>query len=110
MKLTPSCDCGQKRDARRQRREEALRLISQWLAPHPIDGTIALYRPLPARDAAEWTPVLQTHIQRLLKMADASIAGTLDTLRGLKENVIMGRLIPAGTGFTLPKEALAERG
>ncbi len=33
-------------------------------------------------------------------LTDASIHGRLDTLRGLKENVIMGRLIPAGTGFT----------
>jgi DNA-directed RNA polymerase subunit beta' len=26
------------------------------------------------------------------------VEGRIDTLRGLKENVIMGRLIPAGTG------------
>jgi DNA-directed RNA polymerase subunit beta' len=32
-------------------------------------------------------------------LTDASIAGVTDYLRGLKENVIMGRLIPAGTGF-----------
>jgi len=32
-------------------------------------------------------------------LAEASIAGKRDCLRGLKENVIMGRLIPAGTGF-----------
>ena len=34
-------------------------------------------------------------------LADAAIAGKVDTLQGLKENVIMGRIIPAGTG--LPK-------
>jgi DNA-directed RNA polymerase subunit beta' len=33
-------------------------------------------------------------------LTDASIAGSVDSLRGLKENVIMGRLIPAGTGMT----------
>lgn len=32
-------------------------------------------------------------------LADASIAGKIDNLLGLKENVIMGRLIPAGTGL-----------
>ncbi len=32
-------------------------------------------------------------------LTDASIAGAVDGLRGLKENVIMGRTIPAGTGF-----------
>ncbi|MDY6823592.1 MAG: DNA-directed RNA polymerase subunit beta' [Thermodesulfobacteriota bacterium] len=32
-------------------------------------------------------------------LTDASIAGRTDYLKGLKENVIMGRLIPAGTGY-----------
>jgi DNA-directed RNA polymerase subunit beta' len=32
-------------------------------------------------------------------LTEASISGRIDYLRGLKENVTMGRLIPAGTGF-----------
>jgi DNA-directed RNA polymerase subunit beta' len=32
-------------------------------------------------------------------LTDASVRGAVDHLRGLKENVIMGRLIPAGTGL-----------
>ncbi len=32
-------------------------------------------------------------------LINASLKGSVDTLRGLKENVILGRLIPAGTGF-----------
>ena len=32
-------------------------------------------------------------------LIDAALKGSMDTLRGLKENVILGRLIPAGTGF-----------
>ncbi|MCB2189900.1 MAG: DNA-directed RNA polymerase subunit beta', partial [Deltaproteobacteria bacterium] len=32
-------------------------------------------------------------------LTEAAIAGKVDDLRGLKENVIMGRLIPAGTGM-----------
>ena len=32
-------------------------------------------------------------------LTEACINGRVDRLRGLKENVIMGRLIPAGTGF-----------
>ncbi|NBB91897.1 MAG: DNA-directed RNA polymerase subunit beta' [Gammaproteobacteria bacterium] len=31
-------------------------------------------------------------------LTDAAVRGTVDHLRGLKENVIVGRLIPAGTG------------
>ncbi len=33
-------------------------------------------------------------------LTEAAIAGKIDDLRGLKENVIVGRLIPAGTGFS----------
>lgn len=42
-------------------------------------------------------------------LIDASLRGSVDTLRGLKENVILGRLIPAGTGFAASKkhEAIA---
>jgi DNA-directed RNA polymerase subunit beta' len=34
-------------------------------------------------------------------LTDAAVNGKIDTLQGLKENVIVGRLIPAGTGGTL---------
>ena len=32
-------------------------------------------------------------------LINAAIRGAVDELRGLKENVIIGKLIPAGTGF-----------
>ena len=32
-------------------------------------------------------------------LIDAAISGKVDELRGLKENVIIGKLIPAGTGY-----------
>jgi DNA-directed RNA polymerase subunit beta' len=32
-------------------------------------------------------------------LTEAAISGKVDYLRGLKENVIVGRLIPAGTGM-----------
>lgn len=34
-------------------------------------------------------------------LTEASIAGSVDYLHGLKENVIMGRIIPAGTGSSI---------
>ncbi|PCC70025.1 DNA-directed RNA polymerase subunit beta' [Nannocystis exedens] len=34
-------------------------------------------------------------------LTEAALQGKIDFLRGLKENVIMGRLIPAGTGLTV---------
>ena len=33
-------------------------------------------------------------------LTDAAIKGKIDYLKGLKENVIVGRLVPAGTGHT----------
>ena len=36
-------------------------------------------------------------------LTEASVLGKVDPLRGLKENVIAGRLIPAGTGFMMNK-------
>ena len=35
-------------------------------------------------------------------LIDAAITGREDTLGGLKENVIIGRLIPVGTGYRVP--------
>ena len=41
-------------------------------------------------------------------LTEAAVAGKVDKLRGLKENVIVGRLIPAGTGFYMnSKRAIA---
>jgi DNA-directed RNA polymerase subunit beta' len=34
-------------------------------------------------------------------LTEAATAGKVDTLAGLKENVIVGRLIPAGTGSVM---------
>ena len=41
-------------------------------------------------------------------LTEASISGKVDHLRGLKENVTMGRLIPAGTGFEYYKRVKIE--
>ena len=37
-------------------------------------------------------------------LIEAAVSGKIDYLEGLKENVIIGRLIPAGTGFKGKKE------
>jgi DNA-directed RNA polymerase subunit beta' len=43
------------------------------------------------------------HTTRVL--INAATRGTIDKLKGLKENVILGRLIPAGTGFAGSKKS-----
>jgi DNA-directed RNA polymerase subunit beta' len=76
---------------------------------------------LPAR----WTPVLLGITKASLAtesfisaasfqettrvLTEASVNGKLDELRGLKENVIVGRLIPAGTGFAYHVDRRRER-
>ncbi len=40
-------------------------------------------------------------------LTEAAIEGTSDWLRGLKENVIIGRLIPAGTGYNAYEDSTA---
>ncbi|AEO07866.1 DNA-directed RNA polymerase subunit beta' [Buchnera aphidicola] len=42
-------------------------------------------------------------------LTESAVAGKKDELRGLKENVIVGRLIPAGTGYAYHKERLNRR-
>ena len=42
-------------------------------------------------------------------LTEAAISGRVDYLRGLKENVIMGRLIPAGTGMEYYRNVKVER-
>ena len=43
-------------------------------------------------------------------LTEASVNGKLDELRGLKENVIVGRLIPAGTGFAYHEDRRRQLG
>ena len=42
-------------------------------------------------------------------LTEAAITGKMDSLRGLKENVIVGRLIPAGTGLAYHQERRRSR-
>jgi DNA-directed RNA polymerase subunit beta' len=37
-------------------------------------------------------------------LTEAATLGRVDNLRGFKENVIMGHLIPAGTGFPVHRD------
>jgi len=41
-------------------------------------------------------------------LTEAAINGMIDELRGLKENIIMGRLVPAGTGTSVYQETFVQ--
>ena len=42
-------------------------------------------------------------------LTEASVTGKVDYLRGLKENVVVGRLIPAGTGMEFHDQMAAKK-
>jgi DNA-directed RNA polymerase subunit beta' len=42
-------------------------------------------------------------------LTEAAVSGKIDDLRGLKENVMVGRLIPAGTGYAYHQSRKAKR-
>ncbi len=77
--------------------EEAEQLVAQGKEPLTCDpvllgitkASLATESFISAASFQETTRVL----------TEASVRGLRDELRGLKENVIVGRLIPAGTGF-----------
>jgi len=71
-------------------RESGLRATFQPLLLGITKASLATESFISAASFQETTRVL----------TGASVAGKRDELRGLKENVIVGRLIPAGTGFT----------
>jgi DNA-directed RNA polymerase subunit beta' len=85
---------------------------------HMLDANDALIAS--DKKPAEWAPVLlgitkaslltdsfisAASFQETTRvLTEASINGKVDHLRGLKENVIVGRLIPAGTGLAYHQE------
>ena len=85
---------------------------------HMLDGNDAFIEE--GKKPAEWAPVLlgitkaslltdsfisAASFQETTRvLTEASINGKIDNLRGLKENVIVGRLIPAGTGLAYHQE------
>ena len=82
---TRTAACGRRADGRRRRSR------CSWASPRPRSRTESF---LSAASFQETTRVL----------TEASINGARDELRGLKENVIIGRLIPAGTGMRWYRE------
>ena len=57
------------------------------------------------RDARAEAAAERSELVAKLAAAEAALAGKVDRLVGLKENVILGHLIPAGTGFRMFQES-----
>ena len=57
-----------------------------------------------------WPEIRTASFQETTRiLTEAAITGAVDELRGLKENVIMGRMIPAGTGIQRYKNTFVKR-
>jgi ABC-type multidrug transport system permease subunit len=73
-----------------------LTFLSNAFAPSEKMGTVL-------RALAEWNPYMAGYAIASHRVAytltDAATLGKVDGLKGFKENVIMGNLIPAGTGL-----------
>ena len=88
-------------------REENERLVEEGLAPVEFErlllgitkAALATESFISAASFQETTRVL----------TEAAVTGKRDVLHGLKENVVVGRLIPAGTGLTYHEDRKRRR-
>lgn len=83
---------------------EKSRLVEENEAVVAKEGTVAAAEPVllgitKASLATESFISAASFQETTRVLTEAAISGKRDELRGLKENVIVGRLIPAGTGF-----------
>ncbi|MFY7697606.1 MAG: DNA-directed RNA polymerase subunit beta' [Legionella sp.] len=75
----------------------------------PADGTPILLGITKASLATESFISAASFQETTRVLTEAAVSGKTDELRGLKENVMVGRLIPAGTGYTYHQSRKAKR-
>ena len=75
----------------------------------PADGTPLLLGITKASLSTESFISAASFQETTRVLTEAAIAGRVDYLRGLKENVIVGRLIPAGTGMPAYRDIYMEK-
>jgi len=76
-----------------------------WERPAPADSSPLLLGITKASVQSESFISAASFQETTKVLTEAALAGKIDYLVGLKENVILGHLIPAGTGFTLHQQA-----
>ena len=74
-------------------RGEALRLLSQWTAPYPVDQSTGHWAPLPAREVSEVQPGLNAVLQDLIQSDSETLRITLELVP--KYGLEVGALPPA---------------
>ena len=72
---------------------------AEWTRPRPASGSTQLLGITKASVQSESFISAASFQETTKVLTEAAIAGKIDRLVGLKENVILGHLVPAGTGF-----------
>jgi DNA-directed RNA polymerase subunit beta' len=79
--------------------------LPTFVAPSPADCEVQLLGITKAAVQSDSFISAASFQETTKVLTEAALAGKVDYLVGLKENVILGHLIPAGTGFKLHQEA-----
>src|SRR5436305_4848481 len=89
----------------RARLEAEGKEVPTWTAPTPAVGTTQLLGITKAAVQSDSFISAASFQETTKVLTEAALAGKVDFLVGLKENVILGHLVPAGTGFQTHQEA-----
>src|SRR6202035_2259841 len=76
-----------------------------WEKPQPASAKVQLLGITKAAVQSDSFISAASFQETTKVLTEAALAGKVDYLVGLKENVILGHLIPAGTGFRTHQEA-----
>ena len=78
---------------------------AEWIRPKPASASTQLLGITKAAVQSESFISAASFQETTKVLTEAALAGKVDYLVGLKENVILGHLVPAGTGFKSHQEA-----
>jgi DNA-directed RNA polymerase subunit beta' len=92
-------------DAENARVEEADGKRAEFVRPKPASASTQLLGITKASVQSDSFISAASFQETTKVLTEAALAGKVDYLVGLKENVILGHLVPAGTGFKLHQEA-----
>ncbi len=92
-------------DAENLRVEEAGGKKAEWIRPKPAAASTQLLGITKAAVQSDSFISAASFQETTKVLTEAALAGKVDYLVGLKENVILGHLVPAGTGFKAHQEA-----
>jgi DNA-directed RNA polymerase subunit beta' len=79
--------------------------IAKWQNPEPATASTQLLGITKAAVQSDSFISAASFQETTKVLTEAALAGKVDRLVGLKENVILGHLVPAGTGFRIYQES-----